>query len=286
MARSSPTVAGWELMLRIREQSKTRGVKATSIQKALDVSAAYWSQVTHYRGVLTEEKLKVLLDLLEFEPDEQAELLQLRTIARQRGWWSEYSAVFDDELMRFYGLKDGAESIRSLDSGVVPGLLQTEDYVRALMSAIVSTGRPTEAQQRLRARLHRQRRLNGPDAVHLSVIIGQAALMQEVGGPQILREQLFHLIELVEAHPDNLDLRVVPFNASGSVAGLNAATFHLLDFGSPRLPMLGWLESAIYGEVTDDRQKVEALDFLYNQLRTIALEREESVKLISQLARR
>lgn len=273
-------------MLRIREQSAACGIKTSVIQKALDISAAYWSQVTHYRGVLSEEKLRILAELLDFDRDEQKELFNLRAVARQRGWWNEYSGVFDDELMRFYGLEDGAVSIRSVDSCVVPGLLQTEDYVRALISAIVATGRPTEAQQRVRARLRRQQRLDDPDPLHLSVIVGQTALMQEVGGPDVLRQQLLHLIRMVESHPDNLDLRVVPFNAAGSVAGVNAATFHILDFESPPLPALGWLESAIYGEATDNRQKVEALDFLYNQLRTIALSREESVELISHLANR
>ncbi|NKY49175.1 Scr1 family TA system antitoxin-like transcriptional regulator [Nocardia vermiculata] len=161
MSRTSPTVAGWELMLRIREQSKTLGVTATKIQRALGISAAYWSQVTHFQGVLTEEKLRPLLDLLEFEPDEQRELMALRELAKGKGWWDEYSALFDDEQSRFYGLEDGACRIRSVDNGVVPGLLQTEDYVRALVSSVGATGRPTEANQRVRARLQRQRRLEG-----------------------------------------------------------------------------------------------------------------------------
>ncbi|WP_454194278.1 DUF5753 domain-containing protein [Nocardia sp. Marseille-Q1738] len=285
MARTSPTVAGWELMLRIREQSKALGVKATTIQKALDISSAYWSQVANYRGVLTETKLEILLDLLEFEPDEKKELIALRKVAKGRGWWNEYSALFNDELARFFGLEDGAQSIRSVDNSVIPGLLQTEDYIRALVSSIVYTARPTEAQQRVRARLQRQRRLEEPDALQLSVVIGQAALMQEVGGPDVQRGQLRHLLELAEQYADTLDLRVIPFNARGSIANLNTATFQLLDFESARLPMLGWLETAIYGEVIEDPKKVEALDYLYNQVRTIALDRDESLSLIDRIAR-
>ncbi|NNH71880.1 transcriptional regulator [Nocardia uniformis] len=286
MAHVSPTVAGWELMLRIREQGKAVGVKASAIQQALDISAAYWSQVTNYRGMFSEGKLEILMELLEFEPDEQRELCALRTAARQRGWWSGYSALFDDGQMRFYGMEDGARSIRSVEGGVIPGLLQTEDYIRALMSSIVYTARPTEVNQRVRARLERQRRLDGPDALQLSVIIGQAALMQEVGGPEVQRNQLRHLGEMVEKYDDNLDLRVIPFNARDSIAGLNVATFHLLDFESTRLPTVGWLDTAIYGELTEDRAKVEALDYLYRQLFTISLGREESLMLIDEIASR
>lgn len=283
MAPTSPTVAAWELTLRIREQGKSRGVKASAIQKALDVSSAYWSQVMNYRGVLTEDKLRRLMDLLEFEPDEQAELLALRAVAKGRGWWAEYSALFNDELLRFYGLEDGAQSIRSLESSVIPGLLQTEDYIRALMTSIASTGRPTEAEQRVRARLHRQRRLSGDDPLHLSTVIGQAALMQQVGGPDVQRDQLRHLLELVDRYPDTLDLRVIPFEARGSLAGLNAATWHLLGFQSARLPVLGWLETAIYGQVVDNPRHVEALEYLFNQVSNAALSREESVHAIKQI---
>ncbi|MFI1915057.1 DUF5753 domain-containing protein [Nocardia sp. NPDC020380] len=286
MARTSPTVAGWELMLRIREQSKAVGVKATAIQKALDISAAYWSQVANYRGVFTDDKLRILMDLLEFEPDEQAELLELRAVARQRGWWTEYSALFDTDQTRFYGLEDGAQRIRSVEGGVIPGLLQTEDYIRGLMSSVVYTARPTEVHQRVRARLRRQARLSGAHALQLSVIIGQAALMQEVGGPAVQQNQLRHLIELAGKHADNLEIRVVPFNARGSIAGLNAATYHLLDFDSARLPPLGWIETAIYGEVIDDPKKVEALDYLFSQLQTIALGPEDSLSLIDDIASR
>ncbi|WP_280233845.1 DUF5753 domain-containing protein [Nocardia cyriacigeorgica] len=286
MAPNSPTVASWELMLRIREQAKASGVKAGVIHKALDISAAYWSQVSNARGVLTDDKLRHLVELLEFESDERDELFTLRTLAKGRGWWAEYSALFDADLMRFYGLEAGAQSIRSFESGVIPGLLQSEDYIRALMSAIVATGRPTEAEQRVRARLHRQRRLDDDDPLRLSVVVGEAALMQQVGGPDVLREQLRHLLALVDKYPDTLDLRVIPFDAKGSTAGLNAATFHLLDFASVRLPTIGWIETAIYGEIADDPKRVDALEYLYNQVKAAALDQSESSRLIDRTASR
>lgn len=282
MARTSPTVAGWELMLRVRIQANALGVKATAIQKTLDISSAYWSQVANYRGVLTEDKLKILLDLLEFESDEQEELFALRKIAKSRGWWNEYSALFSDETARFFGLEDGAESIRSVESGVIPGLLQTEDYIRALLSSPLSTGRPTEIGQRVRARLQRQRRLEGPDPLQLSVVIGEAALMQEIGGPEVQRKQLRHLLQQADRYSETLDLRVQPFAG----ASLNASTYHLLDFESARLPTLGWLETAIYGEIVHDSKRVETLDYLYSRVESIALDRDESARLIDRIATR
>ncbi|MGQ4616915.1 Scr1 family TA system antitoxin-like transcriptional regulator [Nocardia sp. R7R-8] len=285
MGSTSPAVAGWELMLRLRKQAVQRGVKPKEIVSALNISQQYWSLLTNNKGVLSEEKLKTLMELLEFEADEQEELIALRTVAKGRGWQAEYSGLFDDELMRFYGLEDGAQSIRSWVCAVIPGLLQTEDYIRGLMSAITATGRPTEAELRVQARLRRQRRLEEPGFLQLSIVIGQAALMQQVGGPAVQRAQLLHLRQLADKYAKTLDLRVIPFDAEGSIAAMNTATFHLLDFASPRLSTVGWLETALYGEVVEDSKGVGELQFLYNRVHSAALNRQESLRLIEQVER-
>lgn len=285
MSRTSPAVAGWELMLRIRQQATRRGTKSKDITAALDISQQYWLLVTKSKGVLSQDKLERLIDLLEIDDDERTELLALREIAKGRSKFSEFSGLISDELMRYYDLEDGALGLRSVDKEVIPGLLQTEDYIRALMSSIVSTGRPIEAEQRVRIRLLRQHRLDGPDPLHLTAIIGEGALMQLVGGEDVQREQLQHLQDLIEKYPDNLDVRVLPFKASGSSAALNTSTFHVLEFDSPRLPNLGWTETAIYTFIEDAPAKVEALDYLYNRVQTVALNRDASSQLISQIAR-
>jgi hypothetical protein len=259
-------------------------VKTGAIAKALDVSQQYWSALTRGRGNLSEEKLRVLMNLLELDPDEQADLLALREIARGRSPYAEYSALFSDQLMRFYGLEAGAQSIRSFENGVIPGLLQTENYIRVLMKASVTTGRPTEVEQRVKARMQRQRLLSDPEPLELSVVMGQSALMYEVGGPDTQREQLRYIIAQAEKHSETLDIRVIPFEAGGAIASLNSATFHLLDFESARLATVGWTESAAYGDLTEDPKRVTALDYLYNQIQSIALDREGSLNLLDRIA--
>lgn len=284
MATTSPAVANWELMLRLRERAEERGMKSGAIAKALDVSQQYWSSLTRGRGNLSEDKLTIFMNLLELDMDEQAELLTLRDIAKRRGPFAEFSALFNEQLMRFYGLEAGAQTIRSFENGVIPGLLQTEDYIRVLMKASVTTGRPTEVEQRVMARVRRQVRLGEPDPLELSVVMGQAALMYQVGGPDIHQEQLRHLIELAAQHPRTLDIRVIPYEAGGAIASLNSATFHLLDFESARLPTVGWVESAAYGELAEDPKRVNALDYLYSQIQSIALDQKASLALIDRIA--
>ncbi|WP_328290509.1 helix-turn-helix transcriptional regulator [Nocardia aurantiaca] len=284
MTGTSPTVANWELMLRIRSRADDRGVKTAAIAKALDVSQQYWSALTRGRGTLAEDKLKDLMALLEFDIDERAELLALRDIAKGRHPFAEYSALFNEQLMRFYGLEAGAQSVRSFENIVIPGLLQIEDYTRVLMKARVTTGRPTEVESRVSARLRRQRLLEGPDPLELSVVVGQAALMYRVGDDDIRSRQLQHLIAMAERHPDTLDIRIIPYEAGGAIASLNSATFHLLDFKSARLPTLGWIEAAAYFEIVDDPKRVTALEYLFDQIRSIALDHQRSLELIKEIA--
>ncbi|MBF6519744.1 DUF5753 domain-containing protein [Nocardia farcinica] len=283
---ASPTVAGRELSVRIRRQAADRAVTASQMARWLSVSPQYFSQIMQGKGTFTEEKLVLLLDRLEFEPDERDDLLALRGIAKMRNPYAEYSALYDDALLQLFGLEAGADAIRSFEIAVVPGLLQTEDYIRAIMRSAVADARPTEVEQRVRVRLRRQQFLTGPAGGRLRAIVGQSALMYEVGGPEVHGAQLRHLLELPGKLGEAVELRVVPFEAGGTLASLNSATFHLLDFASPRLPTVAWLETALTGRVEEDPREVERLQYIYEQLQRIALDPADSHALIQELASR
>ncbi|WP_330251438.1 helix-turn-helix domain-containing protein [Nocardia sp. NBC_00565] len=286
MQTTSPTVANWDLMKRIRDRAALRGVTAKALAGALAFTPQYISLLMNGKGVLANDKLEILIKLLEFDKVERTEMLDLREIAKEPRPYAKYSGLFDDNLMRFYGLEAGAHSIRTFEPNVVPGLLQTEDYARDLISSTVTISLPTEVDQRVEVRAARGHLLTGPEPVgKLSVVMGQAVLMQEVGGPEIRHGQLRYLHDLIEQHPDRLDLRIVPFEAGGVVASLNSATYHLLDFESGRLPTLGWIDSALRGEIIEAPEDVNKLAYKYKQVQAIALGREESLQLIDKLAR-
>ncbi|BDU02827.1 DUF5753 domain-containing protein [Nocardia sputorum] len=283
----SPAVARWELALRLRQRRLELGIGAASITRALDVSAAYWSHIENERNLLPKDKLERLLDILEIDADEQRELLTLRETARGRGWWSRYSALFGDDILRYYGMEWGAESIRTYEGLMMPGLLQGEEYIRALMLSAGATVRAIEVDQRVEARLHRQRRLAGEAPVSLRAVVGEAALRQQIGGPGVLRRQLIHLADVLESHSASIELRVIPFTAADSVAA--SSTYHLLDFASPRLPTLAWHESAVFGQIiVDDESRKETrvrdLGFVFERARSTALPRDESLALIRATA--
>jgi len=286
MAPVSPVVASWELTLRLRERREQLGIDVKTIVKEVGLSRGYWVLIEGDRRIPAEDKLDLLMTVFEFDADERNELIALRSAAKERGWWSKFSALFGSELLRFYGMEYGAERVRTYESVLMPGLLQSEEYVRALMVAGVATVLPVEVEQRVEVRMRRQHRLEGEDPMKLSAVIGEAALVQQIGGPGVLYRQLLHLADLIETHPDTIDVRLMPFTATERSI-FSGATFHLIDFANPRLPTLGWHESSVMGELLEDRDKetrVRDLGVIHDRAMVQAMGREATLDRIRAIA--
>lgn len=281
MAPLSPTVARWELMLRIKRRRTEFDVSASVIAKELGFTLSYWSKVEKER-VLAEDKLRKLMSLLEFDPEEREEMLRLRDIAKRRGWWSEYADLLSDEVIRLYGLEHGAQSVRSYTSILVPGLLQTEDYARSVIANDRARIRQVEIDRWVEIRMRRQKRLAGPDPLQVTAIVNEAALSQRTGGVAVLRGQLRHLLSILEAHADTVDIRVIPFDAPGG-ALLTGASFHLLGFEKAFLPDVAWTETLVHLGVIEETEPVRHLTTMFGTAFTEhALSRNESITAIER----
>ncbi|MFJ1459087.1 helix-turn-helix transcriptional regulator [Nocardia wallacei] len=282
MAPLSPTVARWELVLRLRELREQRGFDSATFAKRVGFTPANWSHVEKGRRVLTLTTIGPVLDLLEVGNHDRDELLSLLTASKDRGWWAKASAVIGPELQRYYGMEYGADSIRSYDSLVVPGLLQTEAYARALISADVMI-RPVLVEQLVGVRMRRQQRLRGPERARLTAVVSEATLLQQIGGAAVLRGQLEYLLDLLE-DLDTVELRVIPFSApAGAILG--GSSFHLLDFAGASLPTFAWAESAVFGGAVENPEQVRDLAFAYARALDQSLSRTESLALIRKHAR-
>lgn len=283
MPPPSPTVASWELALRLKQRREQLGVEVKRITDVLSFTRNYWSAVENHRTVLSAEKLATLLGLLEFDEDEQRELMALRDTAKQRGWWASYSALFNAEALRFFGLEYGALAIRCYESLMLPGLLQTDDYARAIMAADISV-RKVEIEPRIEVRRQRRSRLYGDDPLLLTVIVSEAALQQQIGGYSVLRDQLRDLVRTIEQNQDTIVFRVVPFTAQ-SCGLFGASTMSLIDFVSPRLPVLGWQESVTMSQVIENTGELRHLSLVFDEALDAALDSKDSLALIEEAAR-
>lgn len=277
---TSPVVAGWELALRLKEQREREGVEVRTITQALGFTRNYWSAVENERKVLSEENLIKLLDLLDCDEQDRQELLSLREAAKERGWWTRYGNLLDNDLQRLIGLEAGAETIRCHESLLIPGLLQTADYARAIMTPAV-TIRTVEVDQRIEVRQRRQERLVGEDPLRLVAVISEAALRQEIGGPAVLRRQLEHLERSIEGNQDGLEVRVMPFTArAGGLFG--ASTVQILDFPVARLPTVMYQETVTTRSIIDDTNQVRDIYITFVDTQERALSAQKSLELIHQ----
>jgi transcriptional regulator with XRE-family HTH domain len=279
---TSPVIKGWEVGLRLRERREQLGLTATTVGKMAGCTQAFISSVESGRPKLTADRLTQLCKLYEIDADESAELEALRTGSNERAWWHEYSGIFSAELQRYLGYEAGAEEIRSYHGELIHGLLQTEDYARAVILGGSPYIRLTEVDQRVECRMTRQQRLNGDAPLRLAVVISEAVLIQEVGGAGVMRRQLTHLAKTME-DKKNVEIRVIPFKA-GAHPSLGSQ-FHLLSFSCPRLRSLLWYEMLTSTELTDDPSQVREYSMAFQYSIEKALSAEDSLRLIRQRAK-
>lgn len=277
----SSTVRAVELGLRLRARREQLGLTAAAVGKLTGIGGNNVSSIEIAKRKLTSAKLADLAQVYELSAEELAELDQLRAQTERREWWDDYARLYSDEFLRFIGLEAGATSVREYAAELVPGLLQTADYARAVMRGASAYIRPVEVGPRVEARLARQARLEGHNRLRLSAIIGQTALHQEVGDRATMRRQLEHLIHTIETKRDHIDIRVMPYSAGAHP--LLGGTLQILSFASPWVPDMVWLDSVttIVGLI-DRRQTTLELTASFEESLHRALDPDATHALIHQ----
>ncbi|KZM69764.1 hypothetical protein AWN90_06990 [Nocardia terpenica] len=264
-----------------RERRDELGITGPALAKAAQVSSTFWSRFENEKKLVGPEKFAAVLDALEFPREQREHLMKLREDAMGSGWWAAYSKIFSSQHVNLYGLEYGAEEVRTYESLLIPGLLQTEAYARALIEAD-QVGIPAkEVQRRVAARMKRQERLSGDDPLHLVSVISQAAVEQQFGGPEVLHDQLRQLANTIKGNRETIDVRIIPFTSrTGPIIG--GCTFHLLEFTSPTLGPLAWYESPLEAKMIDDPDKVFDLSRSFQHVQDQALSPADSLALIEE----
>ncbi|GGP57352.1 transcriptional regulator [Streptomyces sindenensis] len=189
-------------------------------------------------------------------------------------WPYVYREAFPDWSQAFIAHSARAAVIREYASHVVPGLLQTPEYARALLSVGQTLRDAEHLEERLAARLDRQVRLTGPDRPELWIILDEAVLRRPVGGAAVMRGQLEKLLRMAEE--PNVTIQVLPFDqgAHGSLGG--SLTVLVMPDGTE----VAYTEGAHYGQLTEEPDEVERFVLTYDQLRAMALPPLMSLALI------
>lgn len=223
--------------------------------------------------------LQVLLDLYEVSGQFRDRLTELGRASRQRGWWDAYADMLGPEYATLIALEADAETVRWYAAQMVPGLLQTEDYAREIIRATLLISPPGEIERKVKVRMSRQRVV---DDTHLSVVLDEAALRRTVGGPEVMKQQLRHLVEV--ASRPNIELRVIP----SSVGAHPAVTgeFTILSFPEMGAPDVVFLEHMTSNLYVEREAEVFLYTLAFDKLIAQAMAPQESSRLIAETADR
>ncbi|MFG2745795.1 helix-turn-helix domain-containing protein [Streptomyces chartreusis] len=230
--------------------------------------------------------VRLLLDVYGVEDAQLRELLLVLAGSDEGGgrhhWWHAYRGVLPPTYRDFISLESQARAMRTLETSVVPGLLQTPEYARAVTRAAVG-GLDGDADDRLDAlvavRLARQDVLRADPPLKLSAVLDEAVLRREIGGPEVMARQLGRLMEAAQL--PQVRLQVLPFGA-GEHVGITGP-FVIFSFSSTSdldVVVLDHLTSSLYLERKEDLQ---AYTEAFNTLRIHALSPEESLDYIAAL---
>ncbi|GAA3155826.1 helix-turn-helix transcriptional regulator [Planomonospora alba] len=215
---------------------------------------------------------------------ERASLIEMAKEARKRGWWHRHRQALKPGFDSYIGLEAEASVVRCYEPLVVPGLMQTQPYARAVIEATSVTHTPSEVDEKVAVRISRQRLLHGTgggDPIHLVAVLDEAVLRRQVGGREVMREQLEHLVGL--AALPNVEIRVIPFSA-GAHAAVDGK-FCLLGFPEPDAADLVYLEQAASGLVLEDPEEVRRYTLMFGSLTALAFGTEASAALVAQVAK-
>ncbi len=250
--RVGPTALRIALGAELRRLREARNITTGEAAEAIRATHSKISRLERGRSAARARDVADLLTLYGVtDQAEREKLLSLTQQASTPGWWQRYSDVLPRWLELYIGLEKAASVIRTYEMQFIHGLMQTEDYARAVIS--ISNGRASAAEidRRVGLRMQRQQLLTQPGAPDLWAVLDEAALRRSPHDGTVMRAQLAHLLALTDL--PNVTLQIVPFRAGPHAAA--GGPFTILRFPAPDLPDVVYMEqlnSALYLDTPAD----------------------------------
>jgi transcriptional regulator with XRE-family HTH domain len=235
----SPTLRARRLAIELSSRREAAGLSREEAARRLEWSTSTVFRIETGRSRPQPRSVRDLLDLYGVTGTERDGLIQLARDARQPGWWHSFRDVLPNPYEVYIGLETGAVSIRNFEPLIIPGLLQTADYARAMIRGGPRELDREEIERRVEVRMSRQQILLHDNRPRLWAVIDEAAIRRVVGGSTVMAAQLRHLAEAAEH--GRTTLQVVPFGA-GAHAGAGGP-FVILELPGPAEPDLVYVET-------------------------------------------
>ncbi|MFD9950657.1 helix-turn-helix domain-containing protein [Nonomuraea sp. NPDC059023] len=272
---SSPTVKRRRLSTALKQARLDVGLDAKEAARRLGWDPTKIHRIERNKWQRPDPRdIRDLLDLYEVLDERQREaLLALARDSRHRGWWADYQDVFRGSLPDF---ESGSAVIRTYEAMLVPGLLQTADYVRAVMRAGAWFDERA-IERRVEARLARQEILDRDHPPQLWAVIDEAALRRTIGGPEVMRAQIENILKVGEQ--GRVAVQVLPLDA-GAHAAMDGG-FVILDFDEdPSLVVIETATDTLYLETTEELHRYTVA---YSHVQALALAPEASARFMESM---
>lgn len=262
-----------EELVRLR---KAAGLTVEEVTTKLNKSMGWLTYMENNKWVKANiRNITALLDLYEVTGRQREEILELARSATQKDWWLAYRDIFPIKLP---GFEAAATTIRTFEALLVPGLLQTKDYAAAVAQGRRVFTPPVIARQ-VEARLTRQKIFDRENPPQFWALIDEAALLRSVGGPDVMRHQIEHLMDM--ATRPNITIQVVPLTA-GAHAAMTGG-FMILEFGNDRDAPLVYVEGVTRTQFMEKPEDVQSYTLTFEHVVTSALPPDESAARLAEL---
>jgi transcriptional regulator with XRE-family HTH domain len=276
MAAVSPTVRQRELAARLRKLRSDRGLTVDEVAKELLCSSTKISRIETGARRATLRDVRDLSRLYEVSDEAAAELMELAQEAREPGWWTRYN---DLKLSPYIGLEQDATVINYFSMYFLHGLVQTDEYARAVIKGMAPKISQEAFEQRVEARRVRQDLLNRPKPPRFRMLLDESVLYRQIGGPGVMAAQLDKLLTLMREQ--KVSVQVIPFEAGAYDS--TDSNFVYLKFDRQDLPDIVFVEglvSHLYHERPDEAERYQES---FENLRDLALSPRESEVRIAEM---
>ena len=261
---------------RLREAAQ---LTCDEVAARLDCSASKISRIETGRVLVSPRDVRDLLSIYGVPEVQRDSLIQLARETRQKGWWHTWGDV-QPHFATYLGMESEASEIRQYTVVRVPPLLQTEDYARAVVTGgRIGTGKYPGPADRIVEMLLERQRLARASPPHAQAVLDEAVLRRQVGGREVMRGQIEHLIELSSLQ--TMVLQFIPFT-SGAYVALDLP-FSVLGFADPAdsdVVAVGYATGVLWLE---DPAEVHSYNAFFHHLQAIALSPRDSVALMIEV---
>ncbi|MEV8475180.1 helix-turn-helix transcriptional regulator [Streptomyces sp. NPDC051173] len=279
--RQMPTVRLRRLAAELRRLRTGVELTREDVSAHTGINTATLYRIETARVRPQRRTLIALLNLYEVPEPQRGEILALSQGASTQGWLRPYHSELPEEYTAYISFEAEARAVRNYESLFIPGLLQTEDYARAVIKGVLPMASTREVEQRVQARVERQAVLAKGDPLHMWAIMDEAALRRVVGGPDVMHEQMRHLATV--ATDPHMTLQVIAFGA-GAHAGM-PGSFVLMSFPEVEDPEIIYIDSMAGDLFLEAEADVRRYGAIFDNLRAVALSPDDTSSLIASLAK-